>query len=114
MAAIAPISVLGSALLVDPAAWIILREICGFCFAGAAMIFESWLTEETNPANRGKAFGVYTMVNLGATTAGQLMLTTGAPNGFAFFAIAAIFYCLALVPTAISSSPRRCPLSASN
>jgi MFS family permease len=50
------------------------------------------------------------MVNLGATTAGQLMLTTGDPNGFTFFAIAAIFYCLALVPTAISSTSTPAPL----
>ncbi len=110
MAAIAAISVLGSALLVTPAAWIILRALCGFCFAGAAMIVESWLTEQTQPSNRGKVFGVYTMVNLGATTAGQLMLTTGDPNGFVFFAIAAIFYCMALVPTAISSTTTPAPL----
>ncbi len=110
MAAIAAISILASALLVSPTAWIILRALCGFCFAGAAMIVESWLTEQTNPTSRGKVFGVYTMVNLGATTAGQLMLTTGDPNGFTFFAIAAIFYCLALVPTAISSTSTPAPL----
>ena len=110
MAAIAAISILGSALLVTPTAWIILRALCGFCFAGAAMIVESWLTEQTNPASRGKVFGVYTMVNLGATTAGQMLLTTGDANGFTFFAIAAIFYCLALVPTAISSTTTPAPL----
>lgn len=110
MAAIAAISMLASALLVSPVAWIILRALCGFCFAGAAMIVESWLTEQTDPSSRGRVFGVYTMVNLGATTAGQLLLTTGDPNGFTFFAIAAIFYCLALVPTAISSTTTPAPL----
>lgn len=110
MAAITAISILGSALLVYPSAWIILRGLCGFCFAGAAMIVESWLTEQTQPSSRGKVFGVYTMVNLGATTAGQLLLTVGEPNGFVFFAIAAIFYCLALVPTAISSTTTPAPL----
>jgi MFS family permease len=110
MAAIAAISMLGSALLVTPTAWIVLRALCGFCFAGAAMIVESWLTEQTDPSSRGRVFGVYTMVNLGATTAGQLLLTTGDPNGFTFFAIAAIFYCLALVPTAISSTKTPAPL----
>ncbi len=110
MAAIAAVSVLGSALLVYPTAWIVLRALCGFCFAGAAMIVESWLTEQTKPSSRGKVFGVYTMVNLGATTAGQLLLTTGDPYGFVFFAVAAIFYCLALVPTAISSTTTPAPL----
>ena len=82
MAAIAAISILLSALLVTPIAWIILRALCGFCFAGAAMIVESWLSEQTEPSSRGKVFGVYTMVNLGATTAGQMLLTVGDPNGF--------------------------------
>jgi len=110
MAAIAAISILGSALMVDPWAWIVLRALCGFCFAGAAMIVESWLTEQTSPNSRGKVFGVYTMVNLGATTAGQMLLTVGDPTGFTFFAVAAIFYCLALVPTAISSTTTPAPL----
>ena len=114
MAAIAAISILLSALLVTPIAWIILRALCGFCFAGAAMIVESWLSEQTEPSSRGKVFGVYTMVNLGATTAGQMLLTVGDPNGFTFFAIAAIFYCLALVPTAISSTATPAPLVSVN
>ena len=110
MAAVAAISILGSAILIDPWAWIILRGICGFCFAGAAMIVESWLSEQANPESRGRIFGIYTMVNLGASTAGQLMLTIGDPNGFLFFALGAIFYCLALVPTALSTSRTPAPL----
>ena len=111
MAAIAAITILASALLITPWAWIILRGICGFCFAGTAMVVESWLSDRTPPEARGRVFGIYTMVNLGATTAGQMMLTLGDPNGFAFFALAAIFYCLALVPTALSSTSTPAPLA---
>ena len=111
MAAIAAISILCSALMLTPWAWIVLRGICGFCFAGAAMIVESWLSEQSAPEARGRVFGVYTMVNLMASTAGQMMLTLGDPNGFLFFALAAIFYCLALVPTAISSTSTPAPLA---
>ncbi|MGJ8544394.1 MAG: MFS transporter [Sulfitobacter sp.] len=110
MAAIAAVSMLGSAILIDPWAWIVLRGVCGFCFAGAAMIVESWLNDQTTPSSRGRVFGVYTMVNLGASTAGQMMLTLGDPNGFVLFALAAIFYCLALVPTAISAVATPAPL----
>lgn len=110
MAAIAAVSMLGSAILINPWAWIILRGVCGFCFAGAAMIVESWLSDQTTPESRGRVFGVYTMVNLGASTAGQLMLTLGDPNGFVLFALAAIFYCLALVPTAVSAGASPKPL----
>ncbi|MFC6583289.1 MFS transporter [Sulfitobacter aestuariivivens] len=93
-----------------PWAWIALRGITGFCFAATAMIVESWLSERTDPGNRGRIFGIYTMVNLGASTAGQLMLTMGDPAGFVFFALGAIFYCLALVPTALSSVTTPTPL----
>ncbi|MGB3245337.1 MAG: MFS transporter [Sulfitobacter sp.] len=110
MAAIAAVSILGSAILVNPWAWIILRGICGFCFAATAMIVESWLSERSTPDTRGRIFGIYTMVNLGASTAGQMMLTLGDPNGFMFFALGAIFYCLSLVPTAISSTTTPAPL----
>jgi MFS family permease len=114
MAAIAAISILASAIMINPWAWIILRGVCGFCFAGAAMIVESWLSEQAAPQARGRIFGVYTMVNLGATTAGQMMLTLGDPNGFVFFALGAIFYCMALVPTAISSTTTPAPLASVN
>tara|TARA_R110002049_G_scaffold23781_5_gene84574 strand:- start:23210 stop:24502 length:1293 start_codon:yes stop_codon:yes gene_type:complete len=110
MAAIAAISILFSAIMIDPVSWIVLRGVCGFCFAGAAMIVESWLSEQTAPEARGRVFGVYTMVNLGATTAGQMLLTLGDPNGFVFFALGAIFYCMALVPTALSSTSTPAPL----
>lgn len=112
MAAIAAVSMLGSAIMLTPWAWIALRGVCGFCFAGAAMIVESWLSDQASPDQRGRIFGVYTMVNLGAVTAGQMTLTLGDTSGFFFFAIGAIFYCLALVPTALSSSSNPAPLVA--
>jgi MFS family permease len=108
--AIAAVSMLGSAIVLEPWAWITLRGVCGFCFAGTAMVVESWLSEQTAPQARGRVFGFYTMINLGANTAGYMMLVLGDPAGFLFFALAAIFYCLALVPTALSSSSTPAPL----
>jgi MFS family permease len=113
MATAASLSVLLSSLLVHPWAWISLRALAGFAFAGAAMIIESWISEKTNPGSRGKVYGVYTMVNLGSLTAGQLALSLGSPSGFFFFVLAAIFYNLALIPTAISSSATPKPLTRS-
>lgn len=110
LCAIAAVSMLGSAILMTPWTWIVLRGLCGFCFAGTAMIVESWLSERTEPSARGRVFGVYTMVNLGASTAGYMMLTLGDPSGFVFFALAAIFYCLALVPTALSNTSTPAPM----
>lgn len=110
MAALATISVLLSVLFVHAWAWILLRSLTGFAFAGAAMIVESWLNEQTDKNYRGRVFGVYTMVNLLATTAGQMMVVTGDPAGFGFFVIAGIFYIMALLPTALSNTAQPKPL----
>lgn len=59
---------------------------------------------------RGTIFGVYTMVNLFATTAGQMSLAAGGASGYFFFVLAAMFYMLALIPTAVSSSQSPKPL----
>lgn len=111
MCAIAAIAVLLSLLLITPWVWIPVRALSGFCFAGAAMIVESWLNERTEASSRGRVFGIYTMVNLAATTAGQMVLTLGDATGYIFFVVAAIVYCLALLPTAISATSTPKPLT---
>lgn len=110
MAALAVVSVLSSLLLIEPGPWIVLRALAGFCFAGGAMIVESWLNEQTEPGYRGRVFGVYTMVSLGATTAGQMLIALGEPGGHFFFVLAAILYALALVPTSVSTAAAPKPL----
>ncbi|WP_299679270.1 MFS transporter [uncultured Roseobacter sp.] len=110
MCALAAITVLLSLILISPWFWIPLRAISGFCFAGAAMVVESWLNERAEPSTRGKIFGAYTMINLAASTAGQMVIVTGDPSGFLFFVLAAIVYCAALLPTALSASATPAPL----
>jgi MFS family permease len=111
MCALAAISILLQALIVETWAWIPIRAISGFCFAGAAMIVESWLNDRAQPSTRGTIFGIYTMVNLVAVTAGQMAVSLGDASGFVFFAIAAMVYCLALIPTALSTSASPAPLT---
>lgn len=111
MCAIAAIAVLLSLVLITPWVWIPVRALSGFCFAGAAMIVESWLNERSDAKSRGRVFGIYTMVNLAATTAGQMVLTLGDSNGYIFFVLAAMVYCLALLPTAISATTTPRPLT---
>ena len=114
VAAFAALAILSSLLFVSPQAWIPLRALSGFCFAAAAMIVESWLGERADASSRGRIFGVYTMVTLAATTMGQMALPFGDSAGFLFFVLAAMFYCLALVPTAASSSASPNPLAKVN
>ncbi len=111
LCSLAGITLLLNLLFMDPAAWIVLRSFSGFCFAGAAMIVESWLNERATSQSRGRIFGLYTMINLGATTCGQMLLTLGEPSGFAFFVIGSIIYSLALLPTALSTAASPQPLT---
>ncbi|MEE4297423.1 MAG: MFS transporter [Wenzhouxiangella sp.] len=111
MCALAAIAVLVSLLLITPWVWLPVRALSGFCFAGAAMIVESWLNEQVDSRSRGQVFGIYTMVNLTATTAGQMVLAIGDPTGYFFFVLAAIIYCMALLPTAVSATSMPQPLA---
>jgi len=110
MAALAAMTILGSLLIIHPAVWIVLRIVCGFCFSGAAMIVESWLNESTEVRQRGRVFGFYMMINLVATTAGNLVIMAGDASGYVFFVLAAMFYCLALLPPALTSARAPAPL----
>jgi MFS family permease len=110
LAATAAIVILLSSMFANPWAWIPLRAISGFCFAGAAMIVESWLGEEVDSSIRGQVFGTYTMINLIGSTGGQMILIGADISGHWYFMLAAIFYCLALIPTAISSNRAPAPL----
>ncbi|WP_306262448.1 MFS transporter [Pararhizobium sp. IMCC21322] len=110
MAGVAVMSVLLSLLIIHPGAWIPLRALAGFSFAGGAMIVESWISERTDPSFRGRVFATYTMVNLAATTTGQLLLIIGDSSGYFFFVLAAIFYACSLFPTALSTTVAPQPL----
>ncbi|MEN8983645.1 MAG: MFS transporter [Planktotalea arctica] len=111
MCVLAAIAVLMLLVLIDPRIWIPLRSVSGFCFAGAAMIVESWFSECSEHASRGRIFGIYTMINLAAKTAGQIVLTLGDAKGYFFFVLAAMIYCFALMPTAVFATKSPQPLT---
>jgi MFS family permease len=110
MAAIAASAVQLMALLVEPLAWILLRAITGVAFAGLYMVIESWLNERASNTNRGQLFASYMVIQLGAITAGQMLLPVGDAAGFGLFAVAAIAITLALVPVGLTSSSAPQPL----
>ncbi len=98
------------AMLLEPWLWMVLRAIGGFCFAGLALVLESWLNERTPNADRGRVLSVYRLVDLACVTAGQLVLTLVDPRGFEIFSFVAILLCCCLVPLAMTTSPLPAPL----
>ena len=98
-------------MVIDAWVWIALRAFTGFFIAGAFMIIESWLNEQSSNESRGTVFGLYMLVSLGSLTAGQLAVVWGDVAGANLFMLAGIFYCLALLPTAVSTAASPKPLN---
>jgi MFS family permease len=110
LTSVAAITILLNLLIVSPPFWIALRAVTGFCFAGTTMIVESWLNERVTQDIRGRFFSIYQMVNYGASTTGQLLLAITPPTAYFPFVLGAILYCLALLPTALSTAAAPAPL----
>ncbi|MFC0244132.1 MFS transporter [Falsochrobactrum ovis] len=110
-AASAAVIALLSGIYVEATVWIILRAFTGFAMAGAFMVIESWLNERATNESRGRIFGLYMMVNYGATMGGQMLVSVGDIRNDHLFMITGIFFCLALIPTAISTAVSPKPLT---
>lgn len=111
MAAIGTVTILLNLLWVQDVGWIVLRALSGFCFAGAAMIVESWLNEVADNKSRGTIFSIYVTINLAASTLGQLAMSATGTAGYVPFVIGAISFICAVLPTALTSSPQPRPLA---
>lgn len=112
LASIASASALTHALWVDAVAWLLLRGVTGFCLAGLTMIIESWINERATNQNRGRVLAVYRIVDFGALTVGQFLLTLADPQGFVLFALTSILISLCLVPVALSTAVVPQPIQA--
>jgi MFS family permease len=109
-AAAGAIIALLSGLVIDETFWIILRAFTGFTMAGAFMVIESWLNEKATNENRGTVFGLYMMVTYASIMAGQMIVAFGDVASQSLFMVTGIFFCLALLPTAISTAATPKPL----
>ncbi|MFC5756271.1 MFS transporter [Rhizobium sp. GCM10022189] len=110
--AIIAIIALVSGIIIDPVWWVILRAVTGFSTAGTSMIIESWLNERANNESRGAIFSLYIGITLLGVVGGQLMIPLEDVRTPALFMICGIFYCIAMLPTTLSTAASPQPLKA--
>jgi MFS family permease len=99
LASVASAVALLHGLVVTPAVWAGLRFVYGLCYAGLALIVESWLNQEAPDHARGRVLALYGMVFMVGSGLGQLGLTVAPVDGLVLFAVVSVVLSFSLVPT---------------
>ncbi len=103
-AAVASITALLHAVLVEPWAWMPLRMVTGFAYAGMILSTESWLNAHAVPSTRGQLLSIFGVVSMGSWALGQALLNVAPPAGMALFLIVSVLISAAVVPITLLPS----------
>jgi len=107
LSALSAIAILAVVVVPTLPVWLAGRAVTGFALCGVSMVLESWLNQLATSGNRGRIMSYYRLADLSAVTGAQFLLPVVGTGGFEIFALAAMLYCLALMPVSLSrlSSP---------
>ena len=103
--ALSAISILLCSLSPDLILWGGMRVLFGFCNACALTAMESWLSDSSTKATRGKVLGVYNAMVWGGLFGGQFFMNIASPAETTLFVIAGILLCAAVIPLSFSKNP---------
>ena len=98
--AVAAVTALAHPLFVDPLAWIAIRAVTGFCFAGLYATAESWMHDKAENVMRGQLIATYQIVQYAGQVIGQQAIRLASPTSFALFSVAASGLILSILPLA--------------
>lgn len=98
------IGLLGHYLVIDPYAWAVMRVASGLCVAGCYTVVEAWLQAKVTNETRGRAMGVYRIVDMTGSLAAQLVISVLAPASYISYNILALICCAALLPLTLSKT----------
>nr|ASU05125.1 MFS superfamily transporter [Klebsiella pneumoniae] len=105
-AAIASMTALLHVAFVEPIAWMPLRLITGFAYAGMILATESWLNAHALPSTRGQLLSIFGVVSMGSWAIGQALLNIAPPADVTLFLIVSLLISAAVVPiTLLPSHP---------
>lgn len=105
-AAIASMTALLHVVVVEPFAWVTLRMVTGFAYAGMILSTESWLNAHAIPSTRGQLLSMFGVVSMGSWALGQALLNIAPPAEVTLFLIVSLLISAAVVPiTLLPSHP---------
>ncbi len=96
------IGTLAHTLVTDPNAWALFRIMSGISIAGCYTVIEAWLQAKVNNENRGRAMGVYRVVDIGGSLGAQLLIGVLEPGSYIAYNILALLGTAALFPLTVT------------
>lgn len=105
------ITALLTGIFVHPTFWLLSRAATGFSAAAVAMIIESWLNERASNESRGMIFSLYMSITLIGIVCGQMAVAFVDYHTPILFMMTGIAYCIAMLPTLISTAQAPKPLN---
>ena len=96
------IGLLAHMMIVNPYAWAVMRIASGLCVAGCYTVVEAWLQAKVTNETRGRAMGIYRVVDMSGSLMAQMMIGILAPASYVSYNLLAILCCAALLPLTLT------------
>jgi MFS family permease len=114
------IGLMAHMVVVNPYAWAVMRVASGLCVAGCYTVIEAWLQAKVTNETRGRAMGIYRVVDMSGSLGAQMIIGILAPASYVSYNLLAMGCCAALLPLTLSklkqpatpASPRLRPMLA--
>ena len=114
------IGILAHMMVPHPWAWLPMRVAIGVAVAGCYTIVEAWLQAKVTNETRGRAMGVYRVVDIVGSLGAQLLIAVLEPAAYLSYNLLALLCCAALFPLVLTraeapetgEAPRLRPLNA--
>ena len=105
------IGILAHMMVTHPWAWMLMRVAVGVAVAGCYTIIEAWLQAKVTNETRGRAMGVYRVVDIIGSLGAQLLIGVLEPAAYLSYNLLALICCAALFPLVLTraSAPETGP-----
>ncbi|MFK7835401.1 MAG: MFS transporter [Sulfitobacter sp.] len=97
------IGLMAHMIVLDPYAWALMRVASGLCVAGCYTVIEAWLQAKVTNETRGRAMGVYRVVDMSGSLGAQMIVGVLAPASYVSYNLLAIGCCAALLPLTLTT-----------